>query len=913
MPCLRRIRVAREEDLRSQIGLSGRYFDLVDFTRVQVFEVAVSTPIRRFKEELAQEFATPVQFQRLWLWGKRQNRTFRPYRPLTAQEETLPELLGYQVGGLEFSRKLGEVYLFLEVLRPLHARNPISTEYVLVFLKLYDPGQSLLRYVGSLVVKASSRPLDILPELRTLAGLHENEEIELYEEIKFKPTLMCIAIDIRLSFSASQKIENGDIICYQKRPTLEERYPDVRLFFQHVLDQKEVQMKIQALQEEIVMLRQKACENEAKMECDQLKKERDNAIRQVDELRDQNRHVNLEFSLVDLEQATEHFSDVCKVGDTEYGRVYKGIIHKTIVAIKLSCSQSLFQREVSVLREGRHPNIVSIIGICSEASAIVYEWLPNGNLEDRIVCTNNSTPLSWSQRAQILGDICCTLLFLHSSKPSAMVHGDLRPCNILIDTSLRSKLCHFGLSDLFLEPGTCSTNLTARLPYMDPEFLTMGDITPLSDVYSLGVIILRLLTGLPPISIAKKVAMALKSDSLHLLIDKSAGDWPYSQAMQLALLGVSCVEMTRERRPDLLTKVWTVVEPMITKPPAASLPYFQSSSGPAHFFCPILMEIMNDPQMASDGFTYEAEAIRCWLDEGNNRDNHMNLKIVVKIDSYFALPDGGPKTFCHRKKLAPLNVDCHNFSLLELVNYIGESCIWGSKQYIVLWRSMVDNPVEIKSDEQLLEWCELNLQQGVVHIDAWIEDFDGPLQFSPTKRRLHPNVRTRVSEFETPPIHVQTDGLSQPTNECVPKRKVSVSKPKKLDDDESDTESLKALSDSSYDSDLAASSDSDCSDADYDSDAEILDDEEDDYVPPLAYDAENPCVDVGVIFPDVDQCKSALTHHGILNDYGFGTVKKSKSRFRAKCKRAEEGCKWEFFASTSKKKYISVYVDYLVY
>jgi hypothetical protein len=53
-------------------------------------------------------------------------------------------------------------------------------------------------------------------------------------------------------------------------------------------------------------------------------------VRQVDELRDQNRHAILEFSLQELEQATENFNVVCKVGDTEYGRVYKGIVHMSI-------------------------------------------------------------------------------------------------------------------------------------------------------------------------------------------------------------------------------------------------------------------------------------------------------------------------------------------------------------------------------------------------------------------------------------------------------------------------------------------------------------------------------------------------------------------------------------------------------
>lgn len=186
--------------------------------------------------------------------------------------------------------------------------------------------------------------------------------------------------------------------------------------------------------------------------------------------------------------------------------------------------------QVSILRDGKHPNIITIVGLCSEACAVVCEWLPNGNLEDNIIYTNDSPPLSWRKRAQIIAEVCSALLYLHSNKPNALIHGDLRPCNILLDADYRSKLCNFGTCNPFLEHDARTANLTVRLPYLDPEFLTTGELTPLSDVYSLGVIILRLLTGLPPLSIAKKVAAALESDSLHTLIDKSAGDWPYTQA-----------------------------------------------------------------------------------------------------------------------------------------------------------------------------------------------------------------------------------------------------------------------------------------------------------------------------------------------------------------------------------------------
>jgi hypothetical protein len=275
------------------------------------------------------------------------------------------------------------------------------------------------------------------------------------------------------------------------------------------------------------------------------------------------------------------------------------------------------------------------------------------------------------------------------------------------------------------------------------------------------------------------------------------------------------------------------------------------------------------------------------------------------------LVDGEPKRYCGRKTLPPLTVDIHSFSLLQLVNHVAETFSWGSKQYVSLWRSL-DESVEIRNDEQLLEWCEMNLQHGTVHINAQINDFDGPLQFSPTKHRLHPKVRSILCEpSNTPPMNVSPPhDISQPTYMRVEKRHERVKKTKKKSvDEDSDTESLEVPSDSSYDSDLASSSDSDCSDSDFECnpDSEILDeDEEEDSA--FAYDADDPCIDVGVIFPDVDQCKSAVTHHAILNDYGFQTVKKCSKRFRAKCKRADKGCKWMFFASTS-KKYIGCKVN----
>jgi hypothetical protein len=272
------------------------------------------------------------------------------------------------------------------------------------------------------------------------------------------------------------------------------------------------------------------------------------------------------------------------------------------------------------------------------------------------------------------------------------------------------------------------------------------------------------------------------------------------------------------------------------------------------------------------------------------------------------------------------------------VDFIGERFVWGSKQYISFWRSVEDASIEIKSDENLLQWFDLNQESRVVHIDAQINDFDGPLQSSPTKRRCHPSVRNKVVQsLITPPLldlpidptH-PTQDLREPTNETdtytnetasntnerATKSKAGKKHKRKgaYDDDEpvgvdeegnySETESLAALSDSSYDTDLAASSDSDCSDPEYEPDVEIFDEDDDDDISVFSYDVDDPCVDIGVVFPDVKQCKSALTQHAILNDYAFRTVKKDNKRFRAKCLRADKGCEWTFFASTSSKKYL---------
>ncbi|XP_030549140.1 ubiquitin C-terminal hydrolase 12-like [Rhodamnia argentea] len=239
------IKVARDGDLHDQIG-RDIYFDLVDHDKVQSFRVQKQMPFQLFKEEVAKEFGIPVQCQRFWLWAKRQNHTYRPNRPLTPLEEA--QSVG-QVREVSNKASTAELKLFLEVelgqeLRPVPLPEK-SKEDILLFFKLYDPLKEELRYVGRLFVKILSKPAEILTKLNEMAGFSPDEEIDLFEEIKFEPNVMCEPVDKKFTFRASQ-LEDGDIVCFQKSKvgsTEQRRYADVPTFMEYVHNRQVVRFR----------------------------------------------------------------------------------------------------------------------------------------------------------------------------------------------------------------------------------------------------------------------------------------------------------------------------------------------------------------------------------------------------------------------------------------------------------------------------------------------------------------------------------------------------------------------------------------------------------------------------------------------------------------------------------------------
>ncbi|KAJ3672398.1 hypothetical protein LUZ60_007119 [Juncus effusus] len=256
---------------------------------------------------------------------------------------------------------------------------------------------------------------------------------------------------------------------------------------------------------------------------------------QVEQLR-----LSSEFTLQELKQATQNFDDSSKIGKGAYG-----------------C--------MAILSTIRHPNLVTLMGACSECSALVCEFLPNGSLEDLLNHGGNTTPLTWRVHTCIVAEICSASMFLHSSKPNIVIHGDLKPDNVLLDANFVSKLCHFGISRLTLSSDNNKTalhsteNIIGTPGYINPEFLQTFQLTEKFDIYSFVVIILRLVTGKPATGIASKVEEAIKELTCDEMVDASAGKWPLDQAKELAMLGLKCSEMRRKDRPNL-NEIWSIVE-----------------------------------------------------------------------------------------------------------------------------------------------------------------------------------------------------------------------------------------------------------------------------------------------------------------------------------------------------------------
>ncbi|KAK2631506.1 hypothetical protein EUGRSUZ_L02820, partial [Eucalyptus grandis] len=235
---------------------------------------------------------------------------------------------------------------------------------------------------------------------------------------------------------------------------------------------------------------------------------------------------SLNVSYRTIVQATDNFSSEKLIGVGGFGSVYKGILHENgnIVAIKVlnllhRGALKSFIDECEAVRNIRHRNLLKVLTVCSgvdyqgnDFKALVYEYMVNGSLEDwlhpyprhdeGIGC---SKKLNFVQRINVAIDVASALDYLHHQCQRSMVHCDLKPSNVLLDAEMVGHVGDFGLAKFLLNTSSdasanqmSSAGVRGTVGYAAPEYAMGSDISREGDVYSYGVLLLEMFTGLSP-------------------------------------------------------------------------------------------------------------------------------------------------------------------------------------------------------------------------------------------------------------------------------------------------------------------------------------------------------------------------------------------------------------------------------
>ncbi|KAK3417084.1 hypothetical protein EUGRSUZ_H02840, partial [Eucalyptus grandis] len=302
--------------------------------------------------------------------------------------------------------------------------------------------------------------------------------------------------------------------------------------------------------------------------------------------------LNLSYGI--LLKATNGFSSSNLIGVGGFGSVYKGVLDEngTVIAVKvlnlmLHGTMKSFVTECEALRNVRHRNLLKVLTVCSgidyggnEFKALVYEFMVNGSLEGWLhpsqslaTVDGNAQKLSLIQRINISIDVASALDYLHNHLQSPIIHCDLKPSNVLLDAEMVGHGVDFGLAKVVLESTDdskakmSSAGLRGTVGYAPPEYGMECVVSREGDVYSYGILLLEMFTGVSPtnemfrenLNLNKFVKEALPEQLLEITdplllqemeshIGTARGDAACECLEMVYTIGVACsVEARRER------------------------------------------------------------------------------------------------------------------------------------------------------------------------------------------------------------------------------------------------------------------------------------------------------------------------------------------------------------------------------
>ncbi|KAE8727239.1 Zinc finger family protein isoform 1 [Hibiscus syriacus] len=282
----------------------------------------------------------------------------------------------------------------------------------------------------------------------------------------------------------------------------------------------------------------------------------------------------VEFGYEQLVEATQSFSPSRLIGKGSHGAVFRGILRENqVVAVKRSSINGVeaqrenlkkLDNEISMLSSLRESsNVIGYLG-ASHGSAenddklLVMEFMPNGSLHDLLHAA--VTPPSWPKRVEIAMQIARAVQFLHEGKPS-VIHRDIKSDNILFDSNWTAKLADFGLAISPADLSSQAAQPAGTIGYLDPSYTSPNELSTKNDVFSLGVVLLEIISCRKIIDLTKAsasivewaVPLVKKQRTIEIYDPRIPFPTCMMESMIRRILNVAsrCLSEDHDRRPPI--------------------------------------------------------------------------------------------------------------------------------------------------------------------------------------------------------------------------------------------------------------------------------------------------------------------------------------------------------------------------
>ncbi|XP_057831490.2 G-type lectin S-receptor-like serine/threonine-protein kinase At2g19130 [Cryptomeria japonica] len=278
------------------------------------------------------------------------------------------------------------------------------------------------------------------------------------------------------------------------------------------------------------------------------------------------------FSYKELKIATINFKS--KLGSGGFGSVFIGSLAEgTLVAVKkLEGSkqhEKQFRAEISSLGSIQHGNLIRLRGFCAEGSEslLVYNYMPNGSLNSLLFKSkpkvldwktrfqialgflDESNPkikpkvLDWKSRFKIALGTARGLVYLHEECRDCIIHGDIKPENILLDGNFSPKLADFGLSKLV---GRDFSNV----------------LTTTRGTRGFGITLLEIISGRISLDLSVQdsnqyyfpawaAAQICQGKMINIVDENVAAEADVKEVRRASVVGLLCIETEEEKRPSM--------------------------------------------------------------------------------------------------------------------------------------------------------------------------------------------------------------------------------------------------------------------------------------------------------------------------------------------------------------------------